>query len=1333
MGTATRATASTARTIQTMGDMGGGRGAPLVPICKGRARSPSRPPDDAKFPVEWAEGGRSRAFPRGAFGVIRTPEGSGLRAPWTRMRLEKIEIAGFKSFADRQVVHVDEHVTGVIGPNGCGKSNIVDAVRWAMGERSAKQLRGGGMSDVIFAGCATRGPGAMAEVTLTFRNDEQDAPPPYHEYDRIAITRRLFADGTSEYLINKVPVRLRDIKELLMGTGAGARGYAIIEQGQVGKLVTSKPEERRHVIDEAAGITRFKAQKAAALTKIQATMQNLARVEDVLAELGSRLGTLERQAKKAQRYRRYREELTDLELWLASHAYFERMAEGGVLAARRDELARQVEDLRREIDGLEAKSAALRLDKARIEQDLSARQEELYGVDNRIRLIESEQSYRAREMESLASTIASAEAERAAVQRGLTNLEEELAAAEARRRRVRSEEGREVEAALAAAHARQEEIQRDLADRREALEAARRRQQEIAAEIARTSAERAAASAMREEIHARVRDDAEALAAATDRLEAAKAARDEALAGREALEDRVAEATRRRAELDALRAKLKQRAEQTEVALDAARAELQRARSRLQSLEEIEQRYQRCTSGVQVVLEHRSELTQARAGAAAEAGQDAVLGILADHVRAPEHLEMAVSAVLGDRLEAVVVDDPTVAVAGVELLKARDEGRTTFVPRTAVATEGPVRPSGWADPAEGGGGMEFVDLTVDGGVAGPAAVPEGAGDTRTALPEGLASSPEFVGRLADLVQAEAPYRGLVNVLLGDAVVVRAPLARALELWHRHRPSVPLVTTDGDRIDPEGFVTGGAPGALNAALLQQRREIEQLRGIVADLEAALEAARAEHLGVLEQIAAAEQDRDAAEAALRSAEAERARAEEGLRHAERAVAERAAEVERLEAEAEARRRALAEHAERLAALESACAELERERPEVEAAIETHERALAALGDAQREASEALAEAKVAHARYEEVRKTLDEASERLGKQVRSERARLERLEAHETSARERLEELRRATEEARAELVDLVERSKALSAQVHDVRERYEQVTLDLEQLEVSIRSLRGDLDLVSGQLGEVDLAVRENELERRHLVEDVAARCDVDLLEVLVDYHTRPMADEAAHARRKELRRIVSRMGDVNLAAIDEYEQVKERHTYLTGQREDLREAVEQLQEAIDRIDRETRQRFRETFDKVNEKFQQVFPRLFNGGRAELRLTDPNDLLNTGVEIHAQPPGKQLRSLELLSGGEKALTATSLIFAVFLIKPSPFCILDEVDAPLDDANVVRFCNLVRTLSERTQFIIITHNKITMELADRLYGVTMEQRGISKLVSVNMRRAVELAHA
>jgi chromosome segregation protein len=376
--------------------------------------------------------------------------------------------------------------------------------------------------------------------------------------------------------------------------------------------------------------------------------------------------------------------------------------------------------------------------------------------------------------------------------------------------------------------------------------------------------------------------------------------------------------------------------------------------------------------------------------------------------------------------------------------------------------------------------------------------------------------------------------------------------------------------------------------------------------------------------------------------------------------------------------------------------------------------------------------LTEAKVALARWQQRSDALAGTAERLQRQLEAERVRLLRLEETAARASARADELAAALEASALEREQLVEHSREATAQVHDVRERHDAIRLELDELEASVKTLREELDGHREQQQDVELGLRENQLELGHLEADLRERLDVVITEVLVDFHDRPLCGALERERAAELKRVIARMGEVNLTAIEEFEEVSVRYEYLTRQRDDLEHSVAQLQEAIDRIDKTTRQMFRETFAAIDEKFRQIFPRLFAGGRAELKLTDPDDMLNTGIEIVAQPPGKQLRSLDLLSGGEKALTATSLIFAIFLIKPSPFCLLDEVDAPLDEVNVGRFCALVRELAATTQFVIITHNKVTMEIADRLYGVTMEQRGVSKLVSVNIRRAVELAY-
>lgn len=1270
------------------------------------------------------------------------------------MKLKKIEVVGFKSFADRQMVVVDEHVTGVIGPNGCGKSNIVDAVRWCMGEQSAKHLRGAGMADVIFAGCASRGPAGMAEVTLTFDNEGPGGPSAL-DLPEIAITRRLFADGTSEYLINKVPGRLRDITELLMGTGAGTKGYSIIEQGQVGKIVSSKPEERRHLIDEAAGITRFKKQKAAAQRKIEATRTNLLRVTDVVGELEGRLGTLRRQAQKAERYKRYRQELRDLELWIASHTFLELQATGRVLEERREDLAGQVADLRHTIAARDARIQAQRVELSQTERRLSEHQQAVYDLDNRIRLLETEDEYRRREREGLVASAAAARAEADAGERGLATVEEELAQVQVQVRELNEAGG--AQGLRGRVEARGHELAQ-LEQRRTALETAI----ETARAEREAATQRLAVAASRQqslqeaitELEARAQVATEAVQALegqhqglVEGLSRARAALEEATATVQGLHER-------RGQLDRERSQLREQVAAAEVELDTQRAEVHRCRSRLQSLQEIQGRYRGCHSGVQVVMEHREQL--ATPSAAVHAGGHAggstdgatpttasgdppgpVLGILADFVSAPQHLEAALSAVLGDRLEGVVVDEPTVAARGVDLLKQLQEGRTTFLPRQTRTSEATARveasaPSGhslgWSrDPGADRrpGGIEVVDLSGEGSIWTPPAV--AAAERRAAA---RADRPGVVGRLVDLVDVGAELAPMARELLGETLVVE-DLPRALELW-AHDERNPLVTLEGDRLEPSGVVVGGSPTALDSALLQQKREIRELEEILEQLEGDFAATRGRNLALAQRLAEVERAREASESELLAAEkdklaraqareqleADRARAEAELsqRQAERdtigsMAASRREQIEQLRAQVEADEARAAEHGR---AVEQGTAERET------------------LGQDHERIGAELTEARVALARWQQQADALTATRDRLQRQATSERERIVRLRATAEGADTRVAQLDRDTEAAVAERAERIEQSKQATAKVHDAREQYDELRLAVDELEASIKTLRGDLDDHRERLQQVELGLQESGLERQHVIEDVRQRFDVDVRQVLVDYHHRPLAGPETIGRRKELRRILSRMGEVNLTAIDEYDEVSSRYEYLTTQRSDLESAIAQLQEAIDKINRTTRQLFRDTFEAVDERFQQLFPRLFNGGRAQLRLTDPADMLATGVEIEAQPPGKQLRSLDLLSGGEKALTAVSLIFAIFLIKPSPFCILDEVDAPLDDANVGRMCKLVRELADGTQFIMITHNKVTMEASDRLYGVTMEQRGISKLVSVNMRRAVELAY-
>jgi chromosome segregation protein len=1282
------------------------------------------------------------------------------------MRIKKIEVVGFKSFAEREVVVLDDRVTAVIGPNGCGKSNIVDAIRWCLGEQRAKHLRGAGMTDVIFAGSSTRGPAGMAEVTIVFENTG-DGPALYYKYAEIAVTRRLYRDGTSEYLINKVPCRLRDINDMLSGRGISAKsGYSIIEQGRVGQIVTSKPETRRQVIDEAAGITKFKQQKLQAERRIEQTKQNLLRVTDVIGELEGRLGTLKRQAQKAERYKRYRTELRDLELWQASHKLLELRATARVLDQRRAELDERVEDLRHDSAARETRLEAERMALREREAALSRQQEALYELENKIQLIEQDRRYKLQEQEGLRRSAEHSRAEREAVERGLGNLERELAEVREQRTALGDQGGEQgLEAQAARLRDEFEQITAQLRNEREQLD---RRRQERARAQQRTATLEATVLSRIESV-GELRERIETMASEASELEQSTdldaSHLDQARAGllaAEQLRDAVRE---RRSALDRERVELRERLRSAEVEVETARKELLRARSRLQSLEEIQSRYQACQSGVQVVMQHRERLAEVGAQLSMAAGLHevghGVHGIMADFITAPAHLESAVSAVLGDRLQGVVVDATVTGASGVELLKELKEGRTTFLPvsggRSSRRESDPFAersgPSSWRPPERGiEAAIEVIDLLgvddVAGDPIGLEADELGPDPFATQSLAALAPEPAIdplaelrgvegvLGRLSELVEVEPQLRELVDLLLGETVVVDR-LARALELWHgaRREPTSgttktrhTFVTLDGDRIEPTGVVVGGSSDAIDSALLQQKREIGELQTIVSGLEADLGVATARRQGLAERLDEVERGREAGELEVLEAEKARVGAAQEVSAIEQARARLHRQLEQL-VRGRADLQATLEHreSERLD-LEEQLAQLREDLPTLEADAELLTERVDALGEAREQVGARLTEVKVALASWQEQRNALAATADRLTKQVASERERSRRLAEAADESDARIVALGveiEAMVEAHGGLLDV---HRVQTSAKHDAAEAHDAALLSVEELELSLRRLRHELEDQRERLQEVELGLRELALERGHLETDIRDRFDTELRTMLVDFHDRILITETERERIRELKRVIARMGEVNLTAIAEYEEVSGRYEYLTGQRKDLEDAIAQLQEAIDRIDATTKERFAETFASVNDMFQRLFPRLFSGGQAKLVLTDPSNLLETGVEILAQPPGKKISSLELLSGGEKALTAVSLIFGIFLIKSSPFCLLDEVDAPLDEANVARFCDLVRELSDGTQFIIITHNKRTMEIADRLYGVTMQQRGVSKLVSVNMRRAV-----
>lgn len=1184
------------------------------------------------------------------------------------MRLKALEISGFKSFADRTVLDFTSDVTAIVGPNGCGKSNVVDALRWAMGEQSARYLRGQTMEDVIFSGSERLAPIGMAEVTALLDNSDHSAPADYGAFDEVAVTRRLFRSGESEYSINRAPCRLRDIGELFLGSGVGNKSYSIIGQGRVEELVNAKPEDRRRVIEEAAGTSRFKSRRQAAERKMERTRQNLLRVNDIVREVERQLHRIEVQAKRAERYRSLRERLQEKEVrW----------------AARR---------------------------KQGLEREIAERGAEIAAVEDRIT--------------SLTATVRSREAESERARVSLLELDGEIASSQERLHQIELEVNREeqrIESFQREEGERRGFVERERADVLDAGARLERVSSEIA-ELRKASEEFARCSRSEDESVQRMEGEAaelrtriEALRAAVERerelMVDRVAAHSQVTNAKQAHEQRLARLAAESAEkesegrsverqvevLDGERArqageleKCEMRASQTEegvrqadARLEGSRAaldgheevlarlkeELQEARSGLASLEALQRNFEGYQEGVRAVMfKHRSN-----------GGSDGVCGVVADFIEAPRDLEKALTAVLGERLQYVVVQGHEEGVEAVEYLKRESAGRGGFIPRRFERRNGaaPVMPSG----------------------------------------------PDVIAPLLGLVEVKEGYRDVAEYLLGDVAVVR-DLESGLGLWRSNGSGHSLVTLDGEVIEPMGVVTGGSAESLDGNPISRRRRIKELETEVSAHEESVRA----------------QDRRVADARseLRGAEAERQRFVEEA--GELAVAKVQIEHELLRTE-----QAVARSRQDLATIGQ---ELCNVSSEVDALNESVAACDAAIVESSRERAASESRLRDLRASWQESEEALRTADSRLNEsRVRAaaarekeenSRANLENrlslraeLVSRLAERESRIAEMTRKIEEMAASREQSESRRGALRIRLHEAeadaasRQRDRRALADrIREVEEAIHLVRPDIDAMQEDRGRLQLLQKEKAMELGHLHDDIREKYGVDLEALTLDEGGGGASADDLPEEVAELRARLQRMGEVNLAAIGEFEELTERSRFLSEQREDLERSMADLQQTITKLNRICRLRFKESFEEIDGKFRAIFPRLFNGGKASLRLTDENDYLETGVDIVAQPPGKKLQSISLLSGGEKALTAVSLLFAIFLTRPSPFCFLDEVDAPLDDVNLDLFIEMVKEMTRLAQFVIITHNKRTMLAADVLYGVTMDDPGVSRIVSVEM---------
>ncbi len=1279
------------------------------------------------------------------------------------MRLQRLEISGFKSFPDRSELAFDNGVTAIVGPNGCGKSNVVDAITWVLGEQSAKTLRGEHMQDVIFAGSDARKATAAAEVRIRLGGVASRVPGngkvrPAHDHAHsttpsadslsggeavvaaaagelltsgnsvglledaplivrdVEVSRRLYRSGESEYLIDGEVVRLKDVQDLLMDSGLGVRAYAVIEQGKIGQILSARPTDRRQLIEEAAGVTKYKSRRRAAELKLEAAQQNLTRVDDIIFEVEKQRGTLKRQAAKARRYKRLREEL--------------RRWEKVQFANRYRVLGQSIEAARSRLADARARESAAAARLAEVETVLERLRLELTEAD--ARATQAREAAHARELSigRLQQQVAFDRQQVESLAFAATSLAAEVAALEARREPAREE----LEARTAAAARATEERQQAadaLAEQEEASAAAHRNIEGLEGDV----------EAARSEVFAAV-NAATALRHAVEHAEAARARIGEQLAkldierGDLEVEAQRAAAERESAE-DALR-RAREAMETLQVDRTARESELAVARNSRDSLGRELRTREHELAGVRARLKSLEELDAARAeygeGARAilaESG-DAVpnLGSVADYLEVDQAYERAVEACLGDLLQHVIVRTRAEADAALAVVKERNTGRVGF-----LIVEPPTAPDGWPVPA---GRVPTSALRLD------RAVP-------------VSAIARITGPAADTIRAA----------VSDAWIVDS---REDAYGASQRTSGPVATLEGEVFRGAHRVEGGVRGEARS-ILTTKREIKELREGAEQEEAVLARMREEAANLDVTIAAAE-------SAIMSMQQELHRQEKAVvgfdlqlstaRDASDRVARKQEQIgiERRTAEEELR----AQERRHEEALES----IERIQVEQRAADEQLSAAQRRLFEARETAANQArltSEAKAAHAALVERTSALtievqrlEEAARELEERVATRTAEMTRNVARREELHNRIEQSERQLDEDLRTFDDLRdqvraadEASQALRSEfeaqettIREARKALEAIRSDASQLEVERATAESDLahlastciDTVQATLddvaAEVDQMEREGLLASPKAVEDTPEPAETEPEPGVDTLASRPDTDEraadatpAASASTltpdemvADLRAKIERMGAVNMMAIDQFDDLETRHTFLTAQRKDLVDSIAATNEAIKKIDKTTRERFQEAFTVINQNFEGTFTTLFGGGRAGLVLLDENDALESGIDIIAQPPGKRLQSVQLLSGGEKALTAMALMFAIFKYRPSPFCLLDEIDAPLDDANIGRFVDMLQGMQEHTQFILITHNRKTMEIADRLYGVTMEEPGVSKLISVQL---------
>jgi chromosome segregation protein len=1181
------------------------------------------------------------------------------------MKIKKVSITGFKSFLERLEILFPVGLSAIVGPNGCGKSNIVDAIRWAMGEQSAKALRGRQMEDIIFNGSEQSKPLGMAEVSILLENGHGSLPVQFAHESEVAITRRLYRSGESEYLINNVPCRLKDIQEMFMDTGLGNRAYSIIGQGKIGSIVEQKPEETRAMIEEAAGITKYKKKLEESERKIESAQANLQRVEDILGEVERQIRSLKRQAAKARRYKAVGEEIRRLELILDAHAYQELKEESGKKLKSTQDLVQEEITRSANFSSIQAKIGTMNL-------ELEVKDQEIAGL-RQTYLLSKE---KVNKKESMLESVAAERRMQAEMENRLRKEREDLGRRlqelEQEKRILLEKIGSIKQTAIvledesSMAEARAKHRHEFLKQVKEAYEEARTRVSSgISKEMSLNQDSGYINTRIRETTDSRARLEKEKGEVAL-KMENAIQACQRKIQVREALALKLKDIERDIAREQDEFHELDQTGNAIEADLRSVESNLNMNQSRLTSLRSLTENFEGYKIGVRTIMK-ASDLEARREGR--------IMGLVADVIRVEPAYEEAVEAILGDKLQYIIVETQRDGKEAIEYLKIHAKGRSSFVP--------------------------IKDLN---------------GKEEKGNHNGFPL-------LRDMVSVPDPYGPLMDALFGNAALV-PDLNRAISAWANDGKDQCLVTPEGDVVDRSGILSGGKLAHSSHGILARKREMHELEGKVAGLledEVGLKSRR-------EKIISQKQG---SEAALRGLHEEKANCQDRINDTDKVNFQLSHEVDQLErmvarinSELEQKDKEQNGHKEALSRIESELSACKEKREEEEAYLKQKEAELKESEEEFERFRNELSRLKMEHSLALEERRGLTREVERIDEFAREAQGTFTRIEGDIVTAREKYEDGGAREGSMREELNVLHEKLKLAEEAMNLADQDRNQLRNDIREEEKKAEGLRGELEILKERIHTARMEQSEFGFRMDGLANMVREKYNLHLEDAYKEYLSDDYSPTEIRERLEHQKKIRGRLGEVNLTAIQEHEALKERYAFITNQRQDLLDSIDSLNEAIRKINRTSLDRFTETFAAVDQKLKIVFPILFNGGSAGLRMLDETKPLESGVLVEVQPPGKRLSHMGLLSGGEKALVAMALIFAIYLIKPSPFLLLDEVDAPLDEANIDRFNDLLREIRKYSQIILVTHNRRSMEIVDRLYGVTMEKQGISKIVSVNL---------